>query len=59
MVPRQNKGFKHIPEYSRPKSDQIISKYCYCYRSFAEYRGFSIKTAKQIKTVAKAKLGMS
>ena len=56
MVPQQNKGCKHIPDHSRPNSDQIVSKNTYVYNKFAENLGFSIKMAKKIKIVAKAKL---
>ena len=56
VVPEQNKGCKHIPHYSRPNSDQIISKNSYVYRKFIENRWFSIKIAKKIKIVAKALL---
>ena len=56
VVPQQNKGCKHIPDYSRPNSDQIISKNSYFYIKFIENLGFSIKIAKQIEIVAKALL---
>ena len=56
VVPQQNKGCKHIPDHSRPNSDQIISKNSYFYSDFIENRGFSIKNAKKIKIVAKALL---
>ena len=56
VVPQQNKGWKHIPEHSRPNSDQIISKNDYFYINFIENRGFSMKIAKKIKIVAKALL---
>ena len=56
MVPQQNKGCKHIPDHSRPNSDQIIYKYNYFYSKFVENRGFSIKIAKKFKIVAKALL---
>ena len=56
VVPQQNKSCKHFPDHSRPNSDQIISKNCYFYSKFIENRGFSIKIAKKIKIVAKAKL---
>ena len=56
VVPQQNNGCKHIPDYSRPNSDQIISKNSYFYINFIENRGFSIKIAKKFKIVAKAKL---
>ena len=53
VVPQQNKGCKHIPEYSRPNSDQIISKNHYFYSKFIENRWFSIKIAKKIKLLRK------
>ena len=56
VVPQQNKGCKHIPDYSRPNSDQIISKNSYFYSKFIANRGFSIKIAKKFKIVAKALL---
>ena len=56
VVPQQNKGCKHFPEYSRPNSDQIISKNLYFYSKFIENRGFSINIAKKFKIVAKALL---
>ena len=56
VVPQQNKGCKHIPDYSRPNSDQMISKNSYYYIKFIENRGFSIKIAKKLKIVAKALL---
>ena len=56
VVPQQNKGWKHIPDHSRPNSDQIISKNSYFYSKFIEHRGFSIKNAEKIKIVAKALL---
>ena len=59
MVPQQNKGCKHFPEYSRPNLDQIISKNSYVHSNFIENRGFSIKIAKKFKIVAKANLGIA
>ena len=58
MPRQQNKGGQHIPDHSRPNSDQIISKNRYFYTSinFVENRGFSSKIAKTIKIIAKAKL---
>ena len=56
VVPQQNKGCKHIPDHSRPNSDQIIYKNLYIYSNFIENRGFSIKITKQIEIVAKALL---
>ena len=56
VVPQQNKGCKHIPDYSRPNSDQIISKNQYFYSNFIENRGFPIKITENFKIVAKAKL---
>ena len=56
VAPQQNKGWKHIPDHSRPNSDQIISKNSYFYSNFIENRGFSIKIAKKFKIVAKALL---
>ena len=53
VVPQQNKGCKHIPEYSRPNSDQIISKNSNFYSKFVENRGFSIKIAKKLKLLQK------
>ena len=58
VVPQQNKGCKHLPDHSRPNSDQITSKSNHFYINFIENRGFSIKIAKKIKIVAKAKLGI-
>ena len=52
----ENNGCKHFPEYSRPNSDQIISKNNYFYSNLVENRGCSIKIAEKIKIVAKAKL---
>ena len=46
----------HIPDHSRPNSDQIISENMYVCSKFIENRGFSIKIAKTIKIVAKNKL---
>ena len=60
MVPQRNKGCNHIPDYSRPNLDQIISKYRYFHCIFIENRDFqqnSIKITKKIKIAAKAKLG--
>ena len=56
VVPQQNKGCKHIPEHSRPNSDQITSKNLYFYNKFIENRWFLIKITKKIKIVAKALL---
>ena len=56
VVPQPNKGCKHIPDYSRPNSDQIISQNSSFYSKFVENRGFSIKIAKKFKIVAKALL---
>ena len=56
VVPQQNKGCKHIPDHSRPNSNQILYKNSYFYIKFNENRGFSIKNAKKIKIVAKALL---
>ena len=56
VVPQQNKGCKHIPDHSRPNSDQIISQNINFYNKFVENRGFSIKIAKKFKIVAKALL---
>ena len=56
VVPQQNKGWKHFPDYSRPNSDQIISKNSYFHTKFIENRRFSIKIAEKIKIVAKSKL---
>ena len=57
VVPQQNKSCKHVPEQSRPNSDQIISKNIFQI-NFIEHRRFSIKIAKDLKIVAKAKLEM-
>ena len=47
-MPAQTKiAFKHIPEYSRPKLDQIIPQNIYFYMNFAEHRQKSIKIAKK------------
>ena len=54
VAPQQNKGCKHIPEHSRPNSDQILFKNCCFHSNFDEHQQFSIKIAKQIKIVAKA-----
>ena len=54
VVPQQNKGCKHIPDHSRPNSDQIISQNSYFYSKFIENRRFSIKITKRFKIVAKA-----
>jgi len=43
VPPQQNQGFKHTPEYSRPKRDQICYQNCYLYRGIVGSRGFSIK----------------
>ena len=56
VVPKQNKGCKHIPDHSPPNTDQIISQNSYFYNNFIEHRGFSIKIAKKFKIVAKALL---
>ena len=56
VVPQQNEDCKHIPDHSRPNSDQIISQNSYFYSKFNENRGFSIKIAKKIKIIAKALL---
>ena len=56
VVPQQNKGWKHIPDYSRPNLDQITSKNSYFYSKSVENRELSIKIAEKIKIVAKAKL---
>ena len=56
VVPQQNKGCKHIPDHSRPNSDQIISKNRYFYINLIESRGFSANIAKKNKLVAKALL---
>ena len=53
VVPQQNKGCKHMPEYSRPKLDQITSKSNYFYYNVDENPGCSIKIAEKN---AKAKL---
>ena len=45
VVPQQNKGCKHIPEYSRANPDQIISKNLCFYIEFIKNRQFSIKFA--------------
>ena len=56
VVPQQNKGCKHIPDYSRPNSDQIISKSNDFYIKFIENRWFSIKTAEKIEIVMKLEI---
>ena len=42
VVPQQNKGCKHIPEYSRPKLDQLICKNRYVYINLNENRKFQL-----------------
>ena len=47
VVPQQNKGCKHIPDYSRPNSDQNISQNHCFYSILIDNRGFPIKIAKK------------
>ena len=49
VLPQQNTGCKQIPEYSRPNSDQLISKKMCFYTKFIEHRGFSAKIDKTKK----------
>ena len=53
VVPQQNKGCKHIPDHSRPNSDQILSKNSYFYSKFVENREFRQKSLKNLKLLRK------
>ena len=49
VVPQQNKGCKHFPDYSRPNSDQIISKNRIFIANLMKKNDFQLK--KSLKTL--------
>ena len=49
VVPQQNKGCKHIPEHSRPNSDQIKSKNHCFYSNFMDIGDFQLKLLNKLR----------